>query len=209
MEHYWGYEARGALCYLPHYETPVRFGDENEYPYIFSEYRSRLNREGRSANLPLYQEMKDVDPGDEPWDDVLKINPADMKDLGLEDGDEIEVESVQGKITVTAKGWEGTRPGVVIKCYGQGHWAFGHVAAADYEKAKPRGGNDNEILPVAYDRISGNTARHGGVAREKITKVKSSKSASASAAAATAEAAEAAGSTQATQATEATEEARA
>ena len=94
-----------------------------------------------------------------------------MKELGLKDGDTIEVESVQGKITVKAKGWEGTRPGVVIKCYGQGHWAFGHVAAADYAKAKPRGGNNNEILPVAYDRISGNTARHGGFARVKIKKV--------------------------------------
>ena len=171
MENYWGYQARGALCYLPHYEEPVRFGDPKEYPYIFSEHRSRLSREGRSANLPLFQEFKDLDLGDEAWDDVLKINPVDMKELGLKDGDTIEVESVQGKIMVKAKGWEGTRPGVVIKCYGQGHWAFGHVAAADYAKAKPRGGNNNEILPVAYDRISGNTARHGGFARVKIKKV--------------------------------------
>ncbi|MBO4352498.1 MAG: hypothetical protein J5818_03270, partial [Eggerthellaceae bacterium] len=147
------------------------FGDPDEYPFIFSEHRSRLSREGRSANLPLFQEFKDLDLGDEAWDDVLKINPEDMKELGLEDGDTIEVESVQGKITVHAKGWEGTRPGVVVKCYGQGHWAFGHVAAVDYAKAKPRGGNNNEILPAAYDRISGNTARHGGFARVKIKKV--------------------------------------
>lgn len=167
----WGYEARGGVCYVPHFETPVRFGDPDEYPFIFSEHRSRLNREGRSANLALYQEFKDVDLGDAPWDDVLKINPVDMDALGLVDGDTVEVESVQGKIVVHAKAWEGTRPGVVVKCYGQGHWAFGHVAAEDYAHAKPRGGNNNEILPVAYDRISGNTARHGGFARVKITKV--------------------------------------
>lgn len=167
----WGYDCTGGLCYVPHYQEPKRFGDPDEYPFIFEEYRSRLNREGRSANLPLYQAFKDVDPGDEPWDDVLKINPEDMERLGLADGDTIDVESVQGKIRVKAKGWEGTRPGVVMKCYGQGHWAFGHVAAKDYEKAVPRGGNNNEILPVAYDTISGNTARHGGFARVKIEKV--------------------------------------
>ncbi len=178
----WGYDCREGLCYVPHYEEPKRFGDPDEYPYIFEEYRSRLNREGRSANLPLYQEFKDVDPGDEAWDDVLKINPDDMEELGLSDGDEIEVESVQGKIRVTAKGWPGTRPGVVIKCYGQGHWAFGHIAATDYANAVARGGNNNEILPVAYDTISGNTARHGGFARVKITKVASADQAQAVAA---------------------------
>ena len=38
---------------------------------------SRLNREGRSANCPWYYDFKDVDPGDEAWEDVAKINPAD------------------------------------------------------------------------------------------------------------------------------------
>lgn len=166
-----GYEARDGLAFVPHYEAPVRLGDEAEYPFIFEEHRSRLNREGRSANCIGYQEFKDVDPGDEPWDDVLKINPADMDSLGLEDGDEVTVTSVQGSITVHAKGWQGTRPGVVIKCYGQGHWAYGHIAAADYATATPRGGNNNEILPNVYDHISGNSARHGGFARVRIEKV--------------------------------------
>ncbi len=118
-----------------------------------------------------YQEFKDVDPGDEAWDDVMKINPADMKELGLEDGDTINVTSVQGTITVHAKGWEGTRPGVVIKCYGQGHWAYGHIAAKDFANAKPRGGNNNELMPSLYDHITNNTARHGGFTRVKIEKV--------------------------------------
>ncbi len=170
MEEY-GFQARGGQAFVPHYEEPLRLGDEKEYPYIFSQHRSRLNREGRSANLPLYQEYKDVDPGDEPWDDVLKINPKDMIKLGLKNGDTIRVTSVQGSIEVHAKSWEGTRPGVVVKCYGQGHWAYGHVAAANYEKAKPRGGNNNEILPVAYDCLSGQSAFHGGLARVKIEKV--------------------------------------
>ena len=102
---------------------------------------------------------------------MLKINPSDMQDLGLKDGDTIEVTSPQGSITVHAKGWEGTRPGVVYKCYGQGHWAYGHIAAADYANAKPRGGNNNEILPCDWERLSGSTARHGGLTRVSIKKV--------------------------------------
>ena len=47
------------------------------------------------------------------------------------------------------------RPGTVAKCYGQGHWAYGRVAAKDYAKATPRGGNNNDILVDDYDRLSG------------------------------------------------------
>lgn len=165
------YEARGELAFVPHYEEPIRYGDEKEFPLIFSEHRSRLNREGRSANTTWYQEFKDSDPGDEPWDDVLKINPIDCKKYGVKNGDRIKVTSVQGSIEVTAKEWEGTRPGVAVKCYGQGHWAYGRIATRDFEKRISRGGNNNEILPSDFEHLSSATARHGGIARIKIEKI--------------------------------------
>jgi len=58
------YTARGELAYVPHYEPPFRFGSEQEYPFTFIDYKSRLNREGRSQNAPWYYEFKHVDPGD-------------------------------------------------------------------------------------------------------------------------------------------------
>jgi anaerobic selenocysteine-containing dehydrogenase len=165
------YEARGDLAFVPHYEEPIRYGDENEFPLIFTEHRSRLNREGRSANTTWYQEFKDADPGDEKWDDVIKINPIDCKKYGVKSGDRVKVTSVQGSIEVTVKEWEGTRPGVAVKCYGQGHWAYGRIATMDYQKKIARGGNNNEILPSDYEHLSGSTARHGGLARIKIEKI--------------------------------------
>jgi hypothetical protein len=57
----------------------------------------------------------------------------------------------------------------VAKCYGQGHWAYGRVAAASFGKA-PRGGNNNEILPADYDRLSGSTAFYG-ITRVKVVKI--------------------------------------
>jgi anaerobic selenocysteine-containing dehydrogenase len=126
------------------------------------DYKSRLNREGRSANLAWYHEFKKLDPGDVSWEDVLKMNPADGRRLGLKSGEMVKVTSTTGSMTVKLKLWEGVRPGTVTKCYGQGHWAYGRIAAKDFAKAVPRGGNNNEILADDYDRLSGSTARNGG-----------------------------------------------
>lgn len=164
----WGYEACGELAFVPHFEPPVRLGDEQKFPFVFSQHRSRLSLEGRAANTQRFQALKGSDPGDEPWDDVLKIHPSDMGLLGLADGDAIRVSSVQGSIVCRAKTWDGTRPGVVVKCYGQGHWAYGHVAAADFERGIPRGGNNNELLAAVVEGASGATARHGGLMRVRI-----------------------------------------
>lgn len=164
------YEARGERAFVPHYEPAYRWGNPEEYPFIFFEHRSRLNREGRSANCSWYQDCKDVDPGDERWDDVAKINPVDGQKLGLKNGDRIRLVSPVGQLECTVKLWEGVRPGTVGKCYGQGHWAYGRIAASDF-KQLPRGGNNNDILPADFDRLSGSTSRHGGVTRVRIEKV--------------------------------------
>jgi len=165
-----GYEAQGELAFVPHYESPKRHGSDKEYPFTFIDYKSRLNREGRSANTVWYQEFKKVDVGDDSWGDVVKINPIDGKKLGIKNGDAVRLTSTTGSIVTTAKLWEGVRPGTVAKCFGQGHWAYGRVAAKDYAKAQPRGGNNNELLVDDYDRLSGATARNGGFTGVKIEK---------------------------------------
>jgi anaerobic selenocysteine-containing dehydrogenase len=164
-----GYVARGEVAFVPHYEPPKRHGSREQYPFDFIDYKSRLNREGRSQNLTWYQEFKKVDPGDVSWDDVLKMNPADGARLGLKTGDTVRVTSPAGSIVAKVRLWEGVRPGTVTKCYGQGHWAYGRVAAKEYGKA-PRGGNNNEILVDDYDRLSGSTARNGGFVGVAIEK---------------------------------------
>ena len=165
------YTARGELAFIPHFEPALRWGDESEYPLIFFEHRSRLNREGRSANCSWYQAHKNADPGDENWDDVLKMNPADARSMGFTDREMVKVTSPIGSFTVRLKLWEGVRPGTVSKCYGQGHWAYGRIAASNFKERIPRGGNNNLILPPEYDRLSGSTARHGGVTRVKVERV--------------------------------------
>jgi anaerobic selenocysteine-containing dehydrogenase len=165
-----GYVARGALAFMPHYEPPKRHGSLAQYPFTFVDYKSRLNREGRSANLTWYQEFKKVDPGDVSWNDVLKMNPVDGQRLGLKSGDTVKVTSPAGAITARLKLWEGVRPGTVAKCYGQGHWAYGRVATGRYGMGATRGGNNNELLVDEYDRLSGSTARNGGFTGVQVVK---------------------------------------
>ncbi len=163
------YQARGEKAFIPHYEEPYMWGSEADYPLVLVDYKSRLNREGRSANCVWYHELKDLDPGDEQWDDVAKINPVDAKGFGLKTGDKIKLISSTGELECTVKLWEGARPGTVAKCYGQGHWAYGKVASKEFGRV-PRGGNNNDIIPADYDRLSGSTTYYG-VTRVKIAKI--------------------------------------
>ena len=108
-----GYVARGDLAFVPHYEPPKRHGSMAEYPFTFIDHKSRLNREGRSANVTWYQEFKKVDPGDVSWGDVVKMNPSDGARLGLKDGENVKITSVAGTFACQLKLWEGVRPGTV------------------------------------------------------------------------------------------------
>lgn len=157
------YDARGALAVLPHWEEPVRIGDAEEFPLVFTQHRAHASLEGRAANTQLFQKLKGTDPGDVAYDDVVKLHPDDMRKLGLTDGDDVSVVSPQGKIACHVRAWEGTRPGVAVKCYGQGHWAYGAVA-------RGIGGNNNEVVPAVWERITSSSVRHGGVTRVRVEK---------------------------------------
>jgi anaerobic selenocysteine-containing dehydrogenase len=163
------YQARGEKAFIPHYEEPLTAGDPDKYPFVFVDHKSRLNREGRSANCSWYYDFKDLDPGDEPWEDVAKINPVDAKKLGIQNKDAIRLTSPTGTIECTAKLWEGVQPGTVAKCFGQGHWVYGRLASKVFGK-EARGGNNNDLIPAVYDRLSGSTVRHAGT-RVKIEKL--------------------------------------
>ena len=165
------YTARGELAFVPHYEPPLRHGSEQEYPFVFIDYKSRLNREGRSQNSPWYYEFKHVDPGDVGHQDSLRIHPTDAKKLGISNGDKVKITSMGGSGECVARVWEGVRPGTVSKAYGQGHWAYGRTATDDFMKSATKGVNNNTIIPWELERLSGSNARNGGHAAVRIEKI--------------------------------------
>jgi anaerobic selenocysteine-containing dehydrogenase len=163
------YEASGELAFVPHYEAPLRWGDVETYPLDFIDIKSRFNREGRSQNVGSYYQFKKLDPGDRNWEDTVSIHPSDAAAYGIADGDAVIVSSPTGSLKSTARLWEGVRPGCLAKTYGGGHWAYGRFAS-DYANLTETGGNNNEVLPDDYDRLSGSTARNGGFVGVKIEK---------------------------------------
>ena len=163
------YLARGEQAYIPHYEEPLIHGEEREDTFHLVDYKSRMNREGRSANCSWYHELKDIDPGNVPWQDVANLNPVDANRLGIKDGDAIRLSSSAGELKCTAKLWEGVRPGTIAKAYGQGHWAYGRLASKKFGK-EPLGGNNNQVIPADYDRLSGSSAFYA-IGRVKVEKV--------------------------------------
>lgn len=167
------YVAQGEIAFVPHYEPPLRIGSKDEFPFEFVDYKSKLNREGRSQNISWYYEFKKMDTGDVAWNDVVKINPNDAKKLGINNGDKIKLTSLTGSIEATAKIWEGIREGTVAKAYGQGHKYYGKIASLDFSKGIPRGANNNELIPDEYERFSGSTCRNGGFFGVKIEKITS------------------------------------
>jgi anaerobic selenocysteine-containing dehydrogenase len=165
------YTARGELAFVPHHEPSMRHGGEKEFPLLFIDYKSRLNREGRSQNSPWYYEFKHVDPGDIGGQDTVRINPVDAAKYGVKDGDKVKITSMGGSGDCFVRVWEGVRPGTVSKAYGQGHWAYGRTATADFAGSATRGVNNNTIIPWELERLSGSNARNGGHAAIRIEKI--------------------------------------
>ncbi len=165
------YEARGELAFVPHYESPHRWGSQDEYPFTFIDLKSRLNREGRSANHPFYYMFKNLDMNDLKWDDCIKINPDDAAQLNITDGSMVKVTSMTGTFILKARLFEGVQPGTVGKTFGQGHWAYGRFASGNYAAFQARGVNNNDLMKDDYDRLSGSTCRNGGFVGVKIERV--------------------------------------
>lgn len=154
---------------MPNYEDPY-INEAAGYTLTFIDYKSRFNREGRSANTPWYHEFKSCDAGDEKWKDVIKINPIDAANMGIADGDSVIVSSPSNTtgIECIAKLWQGVRPGTVTKAYGQGHWAYGRYASKTFGSVA-NGGNNNAILDNQFERLSGSAARNANT-KVKIVK---------------------------------------
>ncbi len=164
------YECSGETAFIPHYEPPLIHGEGDEYPLVLIDSKSKMNREGRSANCPWYYDLKDLDPGDEKGHDLAKFNPDDAIKLNIADGDKIKISSPTGSLECIAKLWEAVPPGTVAKTFGMGHWSYGRLASEDFQKRLPRGGNNNDVIPADYERLSGSTAFYA-VTRIKVEKI--------------------------------------
>ena len=134
-------------------------GDENDYPFVLHPYLTATFLDGRGANLPWLQEMPD------PMTSVVygswaELNPVTADELGIREGDVLEIESPAGSLRVPALIFPAIRPGVVAIPIGQGHEAYGRYA-------HDRGVNPIHIVETLVDGQTGDLA--WAATRVKIT----------------------------------------
>ncbi len=125
-------------------------GDESAFPFVIHPYLTATFTDGRGANLPWLQELPD------PMTSVVygswvELNPATADELGIREGDVLEVESPAGIVRVPALIFPAIRPGVVAMPVGQGHAAYGRYA-------RDRGVNPIHIVATLMDDSSGDLA---------------------------------------------------
>jgi molybdopterin-containing oxidoreductase family iron-sulfur binding subunit len=131
-----------------------------QYPLQLIPGVSASLRDGRHTNQPWLQESPD------PlttivWDSWVEIHPKKAAELGIVEGDIIEVTSKSGSVKAQAYLFPGIHPDVVSIPLGRGHEAMGRYA-------KGYGVNPAQIFDEVYDKETGELATHE--TRVKISK---------------------------------------
>ncbi len=139
---------------------PVHDGAESDYPFVLHTDLSVTFLDGRGANLPWQQELPD------PLTSIVystwvEFNPQTASELGLREGDVVEVASTAGSLEAPVFIYQAIRPDVVAIPLGQGHEAFGRFA-------KGRGANVIDIMAEVVDDRTGALAT--GATRVRISK---------------------------------------
>lgn len=131
-----------------------------QYPFHLIPGISASLRDGRHANQPWLQESPD------PlttivWDSWVEIHPKKAAELGIVEGDIVEVSSKSGSVKAQAYLFPGIHPEAVSIPTGRGHEAMGRYA-------KGYGVNPFQILDAVFDKETGELAMHE--TRVKISK---------------------------------------
>lgn len=110
------------------YVDPQFDGDAAQYPYHFMPYASQGLYDGSLAHLPWLQELPDPMTSGM-WCSWVEINENKARELGIAQGDLIEVTSTQGSLRAPAFLSPGIAPDAIAIPVGQGHTNFTRYAS--------------------------------------------------------------------------------
>ncbi len=103
-------------------------GDAAQFPYHLIPHASQAFYDGSLAHLPWLQELPDPMTS-AMWGSWIEINEKKAEELGIHQGDLIEVTSTQGSLRVAAFLSPGIAPDAVAIPVGQGHTNFTRYAS--------------------------------------------------------------------------------
>ncbi len=151
----------GAEAPALQYIAPQFDGDPTQFPYHFLPYASQALFDGSLAHLPWLQELPDPTTS-AMWCSWIEINEHRAEELGIHQGDVIEVASAHGTVRAAAFLNPGLAPDAVAMPVGQGHTNFTRYAT---------GIGVNPVAILAAAEVSGTTALAWSATRVKITRV--------------------------------------
>jgi thiosulfate reductase / polysulfide reductase chain A len=128
---------------LPVYRTPTQ-PPPGKFRIITG--RRAYFSQGNSTNNPWLNQFA---PTNSLW-----LNPSAADNLGIADGDRVEVASTVGAVRLEAKVTQEIRPDCVFMLHGYGKKSKWQRLVAG------NGGCDAELLETAWDKVSGNAALH-------------------------------------------------
>jgi menaquinone reductase, molybdopterin-binding-like subunit len=141
--------------------APQFDGDPGQFPFHFLPYASQMWYDGSLAHLPLMQEAPDP-LSSVMWGSWVEINTQTAANLGIKQGDLLEVASQHGTLQAPAFPVPGIAPDCVAMPVGQGHSNFTRYA-------KDRGANPISILAPITDAETGSLS--WAATRVKISRI--------------------------------------
>lgn len=133
-------DARGdPVDPLPVYR-PRDWRPDAAFPLFLINWKEASHTHTRSQNNAWLLDLKPSNP--------LIVHPETAANLGIGDGDEVWVESRNGRARAATKFSTRMHPEVVGAQHGFGHWRLGKAAAG-------RGASFGDLNTIAYDALSG------------------------------------------------------
>ncbi|MEX2526996.1 MAG: molybdopterin-dependent oxidoreductase [Gemmatimonadota bacterium] len=127
------------------FDPPAFDGDESGLHLVV--YPSPRFGDGRSANRPWLQELPDP-VSKIAWHSWVEVHPETGAELGLREGDMVQVRSAHGEVEVPVWLYPGIRRDTVALSMGSGHEDYGRYADG-------QGVNAMTLLPTEVERPSG------------------------------------------------------
>jgi anaerobic selenocysteine-containing dehydrogenase len=143
------------------FAEPQFDGDASQYPFHFLPYASQSFLDGSVAHLPWLQELPDPMTS-AMWSSWVELNPKTAEELGIRQGDLVEITSSIGALRAPAFVSPALAPNVIAMPVGQGHQTFTRIASG-------RGVNPIEILAPVTEPETGALA--WAATRVKIARV--------------------------------------
>jgi len=139
--------------------APITFQGDGDLHLLV--YPSSRYYDGSGANRPWLLELPDP-VLKVAWESVVELHPSTAAQLGISQGDVVDVSSQHGSVRTFAYVWPGVRPDTVAIQSGLGHEAFGRYAQGV-------GINANALLGPVVDPRSGRFVSYGQ--RVSVTRV--------------------------------------